>query len=186
MPSRNGLIALILKVALLVAAVVAVPVIAHQDAITTSLLPFLGAVAGATAVSLLRGYFRRGDIRLRAVRGQVVGFLRSGVSGAEGVPRRWKPGLATPSAGRLDFQPQIDGRGDEYGEPLELEVMSVGSERDIPLSQALFRMGPTWRVVELSTPGGAVELAGPARDLRKTAAVLRRSVTETGGTTSTG
>ena len=183
MPSRNGLVVLILKVALLVAAVIPVPFIALQDGRVTSVLPFLGAIAGMTAGSLLQGCVRRGDTRLRAVRGQVVGFLRSGKGGPAGAPSRWKPGLATPSPGRLDFQPQGRLNGSDDGELMSFTVHAIGPERDITVAEGFFRMGPTWRVVELSMPGGVVELAGPARDLRKAVTVLRRSL-PAGGTAS--
>ncbi len=185
MPSRNGRIVLTLKVAFLVAAVVAVPVIAHQEGWITSILPVLGSVAGVTVGSLLQDYVRRGDTRLRAVRGQVLGFLRSGRSGAAGVPRRWKPGLATPSVGRLDFQPHGRLGGSDDGELVSLTVHAIGRERGITVVEGLFRMGPTWRVVELSTTGGVVELAGPARELRTAVTVLRRSVGAGGATPTT-
>jgi hypothetical protein len=176
MPSRNGLIALTLKAAFLAAWVAGLAILTKSEG-NAWIFPFAGAVVGTTASVVLTSYVRRGDRRLRVVRGQVEACLRSGAAGVIGVPRRWRPGLVTPSTGRLDFQPRMGTRRDEYAEPLTFTVNTVGRERDIPLSQALLRMGPTWRIVELATTEGPVELAGPAVHLRKAVSVLRAPVT---------
>ncbi|RJU01940.1 hypothetical protein D6T65_04765 [Arthrobacter frigidicola] len=183
MPSRNGLVAIVLKTALLLAVTGTMHALTNAPWSAYRTWPALAVVGSVLAIDLTRW---RSGRRLRGAQSQVESMLRARGEAVPGAPQAWKPGLATPGRGRLDFQPHGRPSGSDDGELMSFEVGAVGPERDITVAEGFFRMGPTWRVVELSTPGGAVELAGPARELRKTAAVLRRSVGQPGGAASTG
>ncbi|TDK24884.1 hypothetical protein E2F48_13940 [Arthrobacter crusticola] len=182
MPSRNGFIAVVLKTALLLAVMGAVHALTNVPWSAYRIWPALVVVGFLLAVDLSRW---RSGRRLRGAQSQVESLLRARSDAVPGAPRAWKPGLATPGRGRLYFQPHGRLDGSDDGELMSLTVHAVGPERDITVSEGFFRMGPTWRVVELSMPGGGVELAGPAHDLRKALAVLRRSVGAGGDTPAT-
>jgi hypothetical protein len=182
MPRRSGLIAIVLKTVLLLAVIVAMHALTGVPWSAHRIWPALLVAGSALAVDL--GRWRSGR-RLHGAQSQVESLLRARSDAVPGVPRAWKPGLATPGRGRLDFQPHGRLGGSDDGELVSLTVHAIGRERGITVVEGLFRMGPTWRVVELSTTGGVVELAGPARELRTAVTVLRRSVGAGGATPTT-
>lgn len=133
--------------------------------------PAVGALMGAAIGAIVGLWFRNRRRRRYVVRGQFEGYLRAS---AEILPRsqgKWQFGLATPTKGQLAFQPRWKNSRHDYADVVILTVTGVGQIREPTLVDAIFRIPPNSWVLDLETPSGSVQLAGPIEELRKTAAI---------------
>ncbi|AUI52656.1 hypothetical protein [Arthrobacter crystallopoietes] len=133
--------------------------------------PAVGALIGATLGAILGLWFRNRRRRGYLVRGQFEGYLRAS---AEVLPRpqgKWQFGLATPTKGQIAFQPRWKNSRHDYADVVILPVTGVSQIREPTLVDAIFRIRPNSRILDLETPAGPVHLAGHIEELRKTAEI---------------
>jgi hypothetical protein len=77
---------------------------------------------------------------------------------------KWTYGAATPSEGRLVFQPRAAFFGPDVGDVVQIAVQRHGHERE-PRWSELFKFSPFSRILCLETGEGQVEVAASRADL---------------------
>lgn len=90
---------------------------------------------------------------------------------------RWRPGLATLSSGRIDFQPRNSlGLRLNSGAPFVIPVLSVSDTGRHPSWRQAWRMNPGLEIVMLETPTGPIELAVPPESVQQLVSKVDQSV----------
>jgi hypothetical protein len=133
----------------------------------------VGAIIGSAIGGAIRIWWRNRPRQRYVARNQYLGFLRFPDGAPTSVTSRWRFGLATPSEDRLAFQPRWKNSRQDYGDVILLSVTGVtGSMREPSLADAIFRVRPTYWIMELDTDAGKAEIAGPLDQLHKSAAIV--------------
>jgi len=95
----------------------------------------------------------------------------------EVITGRWRPGLATLSSGRIDFQPRSPlGLRLNSGAPFVIPVLSASNTGRHPSWRQVWRMNPGLEIVNLETATGPIELAVPPESVQQLVSKLDQSV----------
>jgi len=122
------------------------------DLVVSALTTFvIGAVGWSVAQRLIRKKYESTN--------QVECFLRRDPPD-EVITGRWRPGLATLSSGRIDFQPRNSlGFRLNSGAPFVIPVLSMSITGRHPSWRQAWRMLPGLEIVMVESATGPVELA---------------------------
>ena len=129
-------------------------------------------VIGAVGWSVMQRLIRR---RYESTNQVECSLRRDQPDGA--ITGRWRPGLATLSLGRIDFQPRSSlGFRLNRGAPFVIPVLSVSATGRHPSWRQAWRMNPGLEIVMLETATGPIELAVPPDGVQRLVSKVDLSV----------
>ena len=95
----------------------------------------------------------------------------------EVITGRWRPGLATLSSGRIDFQPRNSlGLRLKSGAPFVIPILSASNTGRRTSWRQAWRMNPGLEILNLETATGPIELAAAPESVKQLVSKLDQSV----------